>query len=226
MTNLTGIVLDVVLVALVALGAWRGARKGLVLTLCGLLAIVVAYAGAIYVSQEFSDGLSAVLQPAVEERLQNTLNKALEEGAGQGEGSGDSVQSMTVDQILDVVGDSRLFGIALGSLREELQQGVNQTASTAITAVSAAVAGYVARMILFSVAFLLVLLAWTLLSHILDLACRLPVLHALNKLLGALAGGVQVLVILFAVGWILRVLAVVPPAAVETSHVARFFLQG
>ena len=44
------------------------------------------------------------------------------------------------------------------------------------------------RTVLFLLCFVLVLAAWTLLSHALDLAFRLPVLSTLNHWAGALAG--------------------------------------
>ena len=40
------LVLDLIVVAVLALFLWRGASKGLVASLCGLLAFVVAFAGA------------------------------------------------------------------------------------------------------------------------------------------------------------------------------------
>ena len=43
-------VLDIIIVAVVAVAAWRGYRKGLVMTLCGFLAVFVALAGATVVS--------------------------------------------------------------------------------------------------------------------------------------------------------------------------------
>ena len=39
-------VLDIIIVVVVAVAAWRGYRKGLVMTLCGFLAVFVALAGA------------------------------------------------------------------------------------------------------------------------------------------------------------------------------------
>ena len=36
---------DIIIVALLALFAWRGATKGLILSLCGLAAIFAAYLG-------------------------------------------------------------------------------------------------------------------------------------------------------------------------------------
>lgn len=47
-------VLDIIIIAVVAVAAWRGYRKGLVMTLCGFLAVFVALAGATVVSNALS----------------------------------------------------------------------------------------------------------------------------------------------------------------------------
>ena len=47
---MTYLIFDVVLALLLLIAAWRGYRKGFVLTLCGFLAIFVAFIGASVVS--------------------------------------------------------------------------------------------------------------------------------------------------------------------------------
>ena len=46
---------DIIIVALLALFAWRGATKGLILSLCGLAAIFAAYLGAQFLSERFCE---------------------------------------------------------------------------------------------------------------------------------------------------------------------------
>ena len=47
---MSGIVLDLILAALLLFFLWRGYSKGFVLTLCGLLAVVVAFVGASFLA--------------------------------------------------------------------------------------------------------------------------------------------------------------------------------
>ena len=44
---------DVIIIAILALFVWRGASRGLILTLCGLAAAFVAFFGARFVSSMF-----------------------------------------------------------------------------------------------------------------------------------------------------------------------------
>ena len=56
---------DIIIVALLALFAWRGAAKGLILSLCGLAAIFVVYLGAQFLSERFCEPVGNILRPIV-----------------------------------------------------------------------------------------------------------------------------------------------------------------
>ena len=68
---------------------------------------------------------------------------------------------------------------------------MTSVAASAAAAVAAAIAQSAAYLILFLLGFALILIAWKLISHALDLVARLPGLHFLNKTCGALFGLVQ-----------------------------------
>ena len=89
-----------------------------------------------------------------------------------------------------------------------------------------AVADYLAleltRMFLFLVSFALVLLLWLLLSRVLDLACKLPVLSTLNHWSGAALGLVKGGLIVFILCWLLRG-SLISQEAVEGTVLLRFF---
>ena len=55
------LVLDVIVLAVLALLIWRGASRGLVASLCGLLAFVVAFAGAGIAARAHSPAVSGAL---------------------------------------------------------------------------------------------------------------------------------------------------------------------
>ena len=78
------------------------------------------------------------------------------------------------------------------------------------------------RMFLFLVSFALVLLLWLLLSRVLDLACKLPVLSTLNHWSGAALGLVKGGLIVFILCWLLRG-SLISQEAVEGTVLLRFF---
>ena len=80
-------------------------------------------------------------------------------------------------------------------------------------------------MILFVAGFVIVLVAWTVFSHALDLVARLPGLHFLNKTGGALLGLVKGCAILFLCAWVIHYLGhIIPEETVEQTHPSKFFL--
>ena len=66
-------VLDIIIIAVVAVAAWRGYRKGLVMTLCGFLAVFVALAGATVVSNALAGPVSQAIRPAGEHQIQTAF---------------------------------------------------------------------------------------------------------------------------------------------------------
>ena len=79
----------------------------------------------------------------------------------------------------------------------------------------------IAKTVLYAVAFVLILVLWTILSRVLDLAFRLPVLSTLNHWSGAAVGLGKGCVLLFIACWLFR--GLFPTEAVEQSVLLRFF---
>ena len=62
-------IFDILIVALLALFAWRGAAKGLVLSLCGLAAVFVAFFCAQFLSDQFCEPVGGILRPIVAQTI-------------------------------------------------------------------------------------------------------------------------------------------------------------
>ena len=61
---------DILIVALLAFFAWRGASKGLVLSLCGLAAVAVAFFGAQFLSEQFCAPVANIIRPVIAQSFQ------------------------------------------------------------------------------------------------------------------------------------------------------------
>ena len=102
---------------------------------------------------------------------------------------------------------------------------MTDVAASTAAAVAASIAETVAYMLLFVAGFVIVLVAWTVFSHALDLVARLPGLHFLNKTGGALLGLVKGCAILFLCAWVIRYLGhIIPEETVEQTTLLKFFL--
>lgn len=215
------LILDIALVVVLLVFWGLGVHRGFILTLCSLAAVIVALIGA----QLTADFLAPKLAEALEPKLAQTIQIKLEE------------------QTLDAAEESEPganFTKALAALREKggiyawaadkaqaaLEAGVAETSAQAAVAAASAVAEQVAHAILFLIGFLLVLVAWTILAHALDLVAKLPGINGLNKLGGGLLGLVKGLVIVYVAAWALCDLtAAIPAEAVGQTHILSFLRQ-
>ena len=204
-------ILDLIVIAVVALFVWRGAARGLVLSLCGLLAFVVAFAGA------GPDALEPRFAAVIEEQLDAQIQQ-LPEGVDP---SGDSPLS----GVLEILENLGLYDTVAGAVEDAVQGGMTSAAADTAAAVAASVAQSVAYRVIFAVAFALLLAAWGVLSRTLNLMARLPVLHFLNKPGGALIGVIQAFVILSVAVWLLQVLGhAIPQETVQQTWLLKHFL--
>ena len=127
----------------------------------------------------------------------------------------------SLEQVLELIQESKLFQSFSGALHSAVSQGLLEVTTSAAQAVAGYLAREVARMALFLICFALVLVGWTMLSRVLDLAFRLPVLSTLNHWSGAAVGLGKGCVLLFIACWLFR--GLFPAEAVEQSVLLRFF---
>ena len=233
--------LDLAILAVLAFFAWRGLAKGFILTLCSLLAVLVAFMGASWVSTQFSQPVADLIQPYIQSHTETLLDNALEKveeeitqplrpgipiPSAQPEGGEAPVEEYqaSLDDVLSVLSESKFFSSLLHSVTQAIEDGSLTILTTAAAAVAAFLAQQLARIGLFLLSFLLILVVWWLVSHILDLAFRLPVLRTLNGTGGLILGIVKGLVILTVACWALVTFNVVPEEMALETHLFSLFL--
>ena len=217
------ILLDVLVVVILLICALRGAARGLVLSLCGLLAVAVAFAGASIASRALSPVVARALEPrfaaAIEEKLDEQIHAAQE---------GDtpvSTDELPMQEVLNALKEMGFYEELVDTVNRAVEDGMLDVAAGAAAAVAAAIAQSVASFLIFLVVFILILIIWTALSHSLDLVARLPGLHFLNKTGGAVIGVVKGCALLFVAVWLIQYLGhIIPEEAVRNTHLLRYFL--
>jgi len=148
------LLLDLGVILILALAAWRGWTKGFILTLCGLLAVIVAFVGATYISNNLSEPVGDFLHPYILDHLED----ALEELPGQSSKPGaapapsfglpmlDGTEEIseeleaTLSEVLTVVRNSELFSRLSDSVESAIENGT----LTVVTTTASAVAAYLA----------------------------------------------------------------------------------
>ena len=188
--------IDIMILLLLAFFAWRGAVKGLILSLCGLAAMFVAFFAAQFISDAFCVPVANVIRPVITQSLEEAAQE-LEHLAVGGEESG-----YTVGDLLNYLRESERFQGFSSYMKQWVADNAPQLGSLSPVNV---LAGYlsrgIAKVVLFGIVFIGVQIAWFLASHALDLAFKLPILAEVN-LAGGLALGLikGVLLIIVLVG--------------------------
>ncbi len=241
----TYILADVIIIAALAFSAFLGYRKGFVLTLCSFLAVFVAYFGA-NMTVAFMEGpLTRTLQPGLESVIQRVLDEKIsEEDLLSGSSSSGSASApeqhpaastdssssteedprlrVSLETALDVLKETSFYRGFAENLEEMLDRGLETVENNAARTISTFISTQVARAVLFYLSFILILCLWHMLSHVLNLAFRLPVLSALNAWTGAavglLRGAAIAMIVCFLLGQ-----GLLAPSLVEKTVVLKFF---
>ena len=194
---------DIIILVLLVLFAWRGAAKGLVLSLSGLAAVFVAFFAAQFLSERFCAPVANILRPIIIQTVR---------GAEAEPVVADPEPGYTVEQLVASIQQKGLFE----GFSDFLEQGIadhdlpQDGQLTPLEALASYLSKGVARVLLFAVVFLGVLIAWFLLSHALDLAFQLPILSTVNAVGGSLVGIVKGCLLTVVLVWLGQTAGLVP----------------
>lgn len=218
---MTYLIFDVVLALLLLIAAWRGYRKGFVLTLCGFLAIFVAFIGASVVSNLLVEPASNAIRPMIESSIHQLVADPSQSSASSVpvEEAGDD---LPLEELLQRLNESPFFKGFAEAIQEAIDQGMVAATANAARVISDYIAHQIAQIILFVVSFILILVLWFFLSHALDLAFRLPVLSTLNRWSGAILGLLKGGLLLFIACQLLKG-SFLPQQAIQDSYLLHFF---
>ena len=219
------LIADGLVLAVLLIFACIGARRGLILSLCGLLAFVVAFLGASFAARTLSPVVADALEPRFAAAIEEQLNESIRQQAEAGEAAVLSPDDVPLEGVLDALREMGFYETLINTVDRAVESGMTAVAASAAAAVAAAIAQSAAYLILFLLGFFLILLTWRLLSRALDLVARLPGLHFLNKTGGALFGLVQGCIILFVAAWLLQFFGqMLPRELVEQTVLLKFFM--
>lgn len=213
---------DLIIVGILLVFIFLGAHRGLVLSLCGMVAILVALGGAAFGAKTLAPKVSAALEPrfaaAIEEQLNEEITSSLENGRTD-------FEENTLTGLLGFLSSMGLYQELADTVQQAVESGMTTVAAAAAAKAAAALAEALAYPLLFFLFFLLIMLVWTAASHLLDLAFHFPVLSSINRLGGAAFGLVKGVLIVFLLVWALRSFAMLPlPEELAQTKLLNFFV--
>lgn len=208
---------DLLVAAALLLCVRQGYKRGFVLTLCGFLAIFAAFFGASIVSNLMAEPISHLIRPAIETSITQSAQDSLTAPPAQS-----SELSVTLEEVLETLRSSGLYQRFVGSVESAVAQGILTATTNVLRSVAEYIALQVAKLALFLVSFVLILILWTVLSRTLDLAFKLPVLSTLNRWSGAVLGLVKGGLLVYIAVWLFRD-HFIPPEVIGQTYLLKFF---
>ena len=221
----TPVIIDAIAAAVLLGFAIWGAQRGLFRSLTGLLSVIVALVGAGLIAGALAAPAARLAGPLVEEHIRGQVDEAMEVQSSQQvempELEMEEDDGFAIEDLLALMGlDEDVRESLLGDIQEKaVDTGVN---------VATAIVESVVQSLLYGVLFLLSFLALMLLLKLavgaMDLVLKLPGLHLLNSLGGAVIGLAEGALLAFPAIWIARRLGVsFETETVAQTHILHFF---
>lgn len=235
--------IDLGIVAFIPIMIYRGYKRGIIMGICGFLSIYVSFMGASFLSNNFYEPVGRLVQPVVkeiivdvlEEQLQfeNILVEAPVEALGSGLVPGEYMETegvqeyLGLNRALSLLGSSEKLKKYHGfiSIAEDILTTQSSHYVGSVTDVISTVIGReIAKLMVFSVCFVLALTLWLLFSRVLVLVFQLPVLAEINGYLGAALGLFLALFVIYVFAWVTGG-TLISWAGVERTVLYEFFVK-
>ena len=227
------LILDLVLIAIIALCAWSGYKKGIIMGIGGIVVILVSIYGASLLSNTFSHDVIPALRPFVSGYTGTIIN---EEDTGVLAQMGWEDSTFSLDDLLSQnpeqrvtfaksiysrlgVFDDTAQGMAEEAVAYSEENEVGMTDAVVETLCNRIV--YVGGFLLF---FLMLLIAFTVAGNFLNLSYKLPAFELANDIGGVILGVVTGILFCCVVGWLLHYTGLIlSEEAVNGTLLARLF---
>ena len=205
------LIYDGIVIAVLVLFACLGWRKGLLLSLCGLAAAVVAFLGAGFLADTLDGPVAEAMVPKLQTAIEERITSSGSVGAAV-----DALQK-----------DGGLFAWAADAV-EDMLKNTNVVPSVSDIASTAAryVAQRIAHSVIFGVSFLALYILLIVLLHALNLVTRLPGLNFCNDVGGCAIGLIKGGIIVFVAVAVVMSTSLRPDAqTLERSYLFKFFVK-
>lgn len=227
---MTYLIFDLILVAVLLFFFWRGYKRGLILTLCSLLAVFVAFIGASIVSNALAEPVSHSIRPIVEQHLQQTFRDQIEQADSSADHSHpqqssheqDDPAALPLQDALELLKGTSLYRGFADAVQQAVDRGMIAASANAARVIADYISRQVAQMVLMVISFVLILILWFFFSHALDLTFHLPVLSTLNRWGGGLIGLCTGSLVVYVACFLLKG-SFLPQQAMDSTYVLKFF---
>lgn len=191
------LILDVLLIAVVAVFVLFGIKRGFIKSFVSLLGIIISLAIAFYLSTPISNFIfSNILRNPIHDKITEAVSAQLPDSANK-----DDIKLEIPEELLSL---AKSLGIDVEEklnvdFSKDVDEILNNTADTIVDDIAAPIVTKLVWVICFIILFVLASIVVKLIASALNLVAKLPILKSANKLLGGVVGlfeGVLVAVVI------------------------------
>ena len=229
-----GTVISIVLIGIIIICIWSGYKKGVIMGIGGILAIIVSLYGANLLANTFSYEVLPALRPFASGYIEKQINDG-EKGviAKMGWDRGDY---SVADLLEQHPGSSQDFAaqcyLSLGidetssaSMAEQSVARADETGDSLVDSIVQVLCEKVSFVACFVLAFVLILIVLTVIGNLPNLSYKIPNLDLINDIGGAVLGLVTGLMFCAIIVWALKFVGMIIGADTLEGHaVTRLFL--
>ncbi len=221
---MSGFTIDLIILAIIGFCTWQGYRKGLILSVCSVLIVIIASWGAGSIAASFADEAAEAVAPVLSWMPDVQIDEAIKEVTN-------SYSSDITDT--DIIAKISTSAFGKIGMNKAITEALTEKVLTMIKNTEADVRESIANVFLYAVAYFLLLLfsfivlfaALSLLAHFLSSIFKLPVLNLIDKFGGIAVGLIFGLLIMAVVGWSCRFAGIfVSTTFIEKSGLLKFFM--
>ena len=207
----TPVIIDVIMAVVLIAAVIYGAHRGLFRALAGLAVVIVALVGAAIIANTLAAPAARLVTPLIREQIETKVDEAMARQSQEVQMPEEDVdEGFAIEDLLALMG---LDEDVRNSLASQTQEKIQDTGVSLVMAVVESLA----QSILYAALFLVSFVGLTILL-------KLPGLHLVNALGGAVIGLIEGALVLFLAIWVLRRFGVsFETDTVSATHILRFF---
>ena len=230
-----GVIIDIALIVIILVFAFRGFRNGMVRGLCGFLAIilslVIANAAADAFSGEFTDALRPFVGGIVDGKLQSLLSPD--------DDKENKPELENEQKIIDYDYDtSTTHGVVMHTLRnlgflesvsEKIADAIDETTTETGYAlsdiISSKLSSTLAHIAIFAIAFLLLSIAFAVVGNLLNVVFSLPGLRLVDQIAGTVLGLLKGVAVVMFLALVFRYVGILSADLLGKTKVLMYFAE-
>ena len=235
--------IDIVLVIIPAFSTWRGYKNGFIRGVFGVLAIIFAIYGANLIAKTYSGEFTGMLEPFVGGIVDKSITSVVSEedtesadiilseaeGAAESGSDADAEEETTYGtkvytisyEALRTIGISEEASVKLADKVADEVDTVGQQMSNNLTQKLCEILAYIA---VFGISFILIAIIFAVIGNVINLAFSLPGIELADKIIGLAMGLLRGVLIVLAIGVIIRYLGLLSADTVENTVLLKYII--